>query len=401
MAIGSTPFLHAQSNNTPVSLPADFPKYVNTGNPQADNQRYNAAKSAWIANNKVAYNALNSESRPNSSPTDVLPTNPPTSELLMPIQPKQDLPYPKMTTSGKSEAVLPLQTNENKQININADNRNIPLTTQPEQDLPYLRTPTTGNPEADAVAYIKAKNEWIKQHPDEYKQMGGNLEVVMPSQTNENQQANVNTSKINKYSVTQPEQDLPYPKIVVTGNPEADEAAHIKSKSEWIKQHPEQYRQMGGNPEVILSPQTNKNQQEDAKISAVNMPPFEAIKKYKLILYEAVAAPDLTVNKQQIEAENENLRKKGFIGYDTELHIRGNHEIRLYETNKMDLRAIETRANGKVTWFFENKECETCSKNLYLTIEEETNETITYIMQSEDDNSLFAYRMSFHVITKP
>lgn len=43
-------------------LPADFPKYTDTGNPAADNDRYNAAKQAWIAANPALYVKMNEQS---------------------------------------------------------------------------------------------------------------------------------------------------------------------------------------------------------------------------------------------------------------------------------------------------------------------------------------------------
>lgn len=38
-------------------LPADFPKFVDTGNPEVDNANYKAAKDKWISENQELYNA--------------------------------------------------------------------------------------------------------------------------------------------------------------------------------------------------------------------------------------------------------------------------------------------------------------------------------------------------------
>jgi hypothetical protein len=43
-------------------VPADFPKYTDTGNPQQDNQKYTAAKQAWIAANPAVYEKMNKQS---------------------------------------------------------------------------------------------------------------------------------------------------------------------------------------------------------------------------------------------------------------------------------------------------------------------------------------------------
>ena len=67
----------------------------------------------------------------------------------------------------------------------------------------------------------------------------------------------------------------------------------------------------------------------------------------------------------------------------------------------IDVRATEKRNDNKVEWFFENKECVTCSKILYLDIEQETDTLLTYVMQSEDENAPFAYRLAFQLTTKP
>lgn len=49
--------LPSRSNGN-VELPNDFPQYEDTGNGQADAERYNAAKAAWIAKNPERYQAL-------------------------------------------------------------------------------------------------------------------------------------------------------------------------------------------------------------------------------------------------------------------------------------------------------------------------------------------------------
>lgn len=39
-------------------IPADFPKYVNTGNKKKDTKNHKAAKQKWIKNNPETYKAL-------------------------------------------------------------------------------------------------------------------------------------------------------------------------------------------------------------------------------------------------------------------------------------------------------------------------------------------------------
>lgn len=42
-------------------LPADFPRFVNTGNPEFDNAKYQNEKAKWINDNPERYKALTSE----------------------------------------------------------------------------------------------------------------------------------------------------------------------------------------------------------------------------------------------------------------------------------------------------------------------------------------------------
>ena len=46
----------SQGQRTNVDLPG-FPVFVNTGNPEADNLNYQNAKKAWVENNQKVYNA--------------------------------------------------------------------------------------------------------------------------------------------------------------------------------------------------------------------------------------------------------------------------------------------------------------------------------------------------------
>ncbi|MBN2682869.1 MAG: hypothetical protein JXR58_10200 [Bacteroidales bacterium] len=48
---------------TPAKLPADYPKFINTGNPEADKADYDARKKEWIENNPEEYKKI-SEGNP-------------------------------------------------------------------------------------------------------------------------------------------------------------------------------------------------------------------------------------------------------------------------------------------------------------------------------------------------
>ena len=104
----------------------------------------------------------------------------------------------------------------------------------------------------------------------------------------------------------------------------------------------------------------------DAKPKAKKLPEFKAQKTYQLISAEAVLVAGQKASPDEIKQETENLQKK-LIVRNTELQIENNN-IRLFTQGGRDLRAIET------------------------------NSTITYLMKSEDENGIFAYRLAFQLL---
>ena len=70
-------------------LPADFPKYVDTGNPQQDNQKYIATKQAWIAANPAVYEKIVAQQQATSKnklEAEISPA-PPTTQITEMIPP--------------------------------------------------------------------------------------------------------------------------------------------------------------------------------------------------------------------------------------------------------------------------------------------------------------------------
>jgi hypothetical protein len=100
----------------------------------------------------------------------------------------------------------------------------------------------------------KQKQDWIKENPEKYKAMGGNLSEEQEKQIKEKE-------ALKKANSEMPE----FPKYVDTGNPQLDKQNYEKSKADWyakkiaidekngvynqsseekenwIKQHPELY----------------------------------------------------------------------------------------------------------------------------------------------------------------
>lgn len=281
-------------------------------------------------------------------------------------------------------------------------------TTTPALPTDFPKFVNTGDTKADNARYDAAKKDWVEANPKAYARLVGIEEVITKPAEQEKTSPTLppapenSTANSPAPTNTEPAHPLPdhYPRIVATGNIAADEAAHIKAKNEWIKNYPQEYQKMGGNPNDASGIPNNEQAIAPPKVASIVLPPFEAQKKYKLIRYEVLAANGSQPTDAQIEEETQKL-ENDFIGYGTELQIADNHQIRLYEPNKLDLRAIETINDKDITWFFDNKECETCAKTIYLTIEKQSDTIISYIMQSEDEGALFAYRISFQLITKP
>jgi hypothetical protein len=192
--------------------------------------------------------------------------------------------------------------------------------------------------------------------------------------------------------------NTPYPTAPSTGNVAADEKTHIETKNKWIAEHPDEYKKMGGDPNAVLQTESNTTITQVAKPQTKKLPEFKAQKTYQLIGAEAVLVAGQKASPDEIKQETENLQGE-FILNNSELQI-SNSNIRLFAEGGKDLRAVEKRnPNNKVEWLFKSEECETCTKTLYLNLENETESTLTYLMQSEDENALFNYRLSFQLST--
>jgi hypothetical protein len=297
---------------------------------------------------------------------------PPTTQITEMIP-----PYNPTSTANLSKQI----PNYNKE-------QQLSTTAEPFADFPKYTD--TGNPEQDNKKYTAAKQAWIAANPTVYEKMN---EQSKPTPQN-------NIAPITQTQNQDKVDSAPhYPIVPTTGNVAVDEKAHIEAKNNWIKTHPEEYRQAGGNPEELNN---NKATNETATPTkpVVVLPTFNTQKTYQLIKAEAVPVTGQKLTVVEIAEETEKL-KEDFPENRTQLQIGANNQIRLFALGVIDVRATEKRNDNKVEWFFENKECVTCSKILYLDIEQETDTLLTYVMQSEDENAPFAYRLAFQLTTKP
>lgn len=187
-----------------------------------------------------------------------------------------------------------------------------------------------------------------------------------------------------------------YPERKTTGDVQADEANWIKSKNEWIKNHPEEYRSLGGHPEVLRNQQ---NEAEHVPVKTEALPAFDAVKTYQLVELRAIPVAGYAVSDEDIAAETESI-KKSFPLNKTEFQLGANQQIRLFQANTMDLRGVEKRTGSVIEWYFENKECETCSKTLFLDLKLETTSQLIYLQKGEDQDAKFSYQFTFSITNK-
>ena len=83
--------LWAQSTHETPALPADFPRFVETGNPQADTDRYNQAKTAWLLAHPEWENSTRSKVEP------IVPAVQPPVEFSLPTD------FPRFMDTGNPE----------------------------------------------------------------------------------------------------------------------------------------------------------------------------------------------------------------------------------------------------------------------------------------------------------
>ena len=50
--------INASSATVTITISCDFPVFINTGNPEADDATYTAEKNTWIANHQEDYDAI-------------------------------------------------------------------------------------------------------------------------------------------------------------------------------------------------------------------------------------------------------------------------------------------------------------------------------------------------------
>jgi hypothetical protein len=179
-----------------------------------------------------------------------------------------------------------------------------------------------------------------------------------------------------------------------TGNAQADEEAHIKAKTQWIKDNPEAYRQAGGDPESVLKPaETVENTAPIFKEG----PAFANKHSFSLAKVEAVAIVGAAPTKAALDQETLGLQKE-FPTASTQFQLDGKGNIRILVPGRADLRGQEQRNGQDIVWTFKSSTCETCSKVLHLKLEAGSPGQLVYLMDAEDSEADMAYRFVFQPI---
>jgi hypothetical protein len=184
------------------------------------------------------------------------------------------------------------------------------------------------------------------------------------------------------------------PKEIHTGNPAADDAAHVREKTQWIKEHPEEYRKLGGNPAVVLGNPSPPNEVSPS----TPKPLFSAINTYQLANIQAVAAGNSNVAAEELARETQSVLHEFPIG-KTHLQFGEAEMFRLSVEEKVDLRGREIQNAEVVEWQFDIVDCPACAKTIYLTMIAKSGSGRKYLMKGEDENSRFDYVLEFEAIT--
>lgn len=184
-----------------------------------------------------------------------------------------------------------------------------------------------------------------------------------------------------------------YPKLEKGENIQKNHDDWINSKKDWIRNHPEEYRAMGGNPEAVLK----SSEQLDKEIPRFKYEeiPFDVKKSFVLKTVSIVPEADYIPKAGEVQEQLLSIEKDYKVGA-TLLQFDENHGVRLTDHLDMNIVGQEQRHEGDVIeWFFDNKDCPSCAKTIVLKLEQESADQITYLMKSEDEGLPFAYRFHF------
>jgi hypothetical protein len=178
-----------------------------------------------------------------------------------------------------------------------------------------------------------------------------------------------------------------------------DEQAHIDAKTKWIKDHPEEYRKAGGNPEAVLGNPIGVVVDNSTSKTSAPKGDFQAKERLVVLKAEAVPVKGKSVGADLLKAENQALAKEYPAG-KVEIQRDTNGKLRIYSADKFNLHGTETRQGKALTWNMNADGCVECAKAVQLYIEEEGPTQVIYLMQNEDEDALVSYRLTLQPIQR-
>lgn len=173
---------------------------------------------------------------------------------------------------------------------------------------------------------------------------------------------------------------------------EIEPAEHDSIKIKWIKENPEEYKKMGGDPTPFIEDEIKIV--DDSNQNSSKLEPFIALSSYKVTSVNAIPLPGANVTEVETKNMTENVKHDIPIGMI--LEYGSENKVRLSFEDRIDFRCIETKKENNIEWFSKNNDCESCSKTLYLTIQEESPNQLVYLLKDEDEGANFSYLITFN-----
>ena len=176
-----------------------------------------------------------------------------------------------------------------------------------------------------------------------------------------------------------------------------NEQAHIDAKTKWIKDHPEEYRKAGGDPDAVLGNPIGVVVDNSTSKTAAPKGDFQAKERLVVIKAEAIPVKGKAVDTDLLNAENQGLAKEYPAG-KVEIQRDSNGKLRIYSAEKFNLHGTETRQGNQLTWNMNADGCVECAKAVQLLVEEEGPTKVVYLMKNEDEDALVSYRLTLQPI---
>ena len=195
------------------------------------------------------------------------------------------------------------------------------------------------------------------------------------------------------YAQTNQDESTPKPEVDQGENIQKKHDNQNRAKMDWIRNNPEEYRKMGGDPDAVLkADQVKKEKTPKPQLEKI---PFDVEHSFVLQNISIVPVEDHILEADEAKEILDIVEQDYQVG-KTFLQFDQNKGIRLTDHETMNIVGREKRyENDVIEWFFDNKDCQSCSKTILLNLEKESNNQLIYLMKSEDEKDHFSYRLTF------